>query len=497
MTTNWISKFQAGGAAKVNERYWHNKRYTPDQIKKIQAALNKQSLDKQIAVDGIFGPETLAAIKQFQQQHSDILKVDGLVGDQTASALGITGLGDSSLPQTRAGQNQARRPGIDTSTAQGRADKQASDYYNSPDMLKYLMNASNAAIGSPEYLNHYYNVLNYVSPEIASKLRALNNEGDAYDEGASRNRGQAFNRQVGIKEFKNAMASGVLNSPEALDKWMTSHNLSKEEMNELMADPSVGDAMLTAGVRADNGRVNSQQSQAKRFQQDVTNAINDAGVNYGLPAAAFATGLFTAPLSAAGSLVGGVATNQATDWLSKGKYQTWGQFMGDKTNTPESSWAWEFSNPGAVLGGFAGTRYTPGYKPLKMQVRYPNPRAGETYMTRPRGQKVQIGQQLVTPAFTEHVGAQYAPIYETIPGVSKPAVRGKWLRKTVTIPGKESELQPQFYDTWLHRTESNQTSPVTQQVPEYDTGTTYGPYIGINRTSFKTGGNINYQKIFK
>jgi hypothetical protein len=56
-------------------------------------------------------------------------------------------------------------------------------------MLQYLMNATNAAIGSQEYLNHYYNALNYVSPEIASKLRTLNNEGDAYDQEVSKNRG--------------------------------------------------------------------------------------------------------------------------------------------------------------------------------------------------------------------------------------------------------------------------------------------------------------------
>ena len=62
-------------------------------------------MGKQIAVDGIFGKETAAAIRAFQQQHSDILKVDGLAGDQTLSALGITGIGDASLPQTRAGIN--------------------------------------------------------------------------------------------------------------------------------------------------------------------------------------------------------------------------------------------------------------------------------------------------------------------------------------------------------------------------------------------------------
>lgn len=92
----------------VNAKNWHNKRYTKDEIKKIQSALNKQALGKQIAVDGIFGSETLNAIKEFQKQHKEELKVDGLVGDQTLSALGITNIADSSLKATRPGEDQSR-----------------------------------------------------------------------------------------------------------------------------------------------------------------------------------------------------------------------------------------------------------------------------------------------------------------------------------------------------------------------------------------------------
>jgi len=68
--------------------------------------------------------------------------------------------------------------------------------------------------------------LNYVSPEVASKLRALNDEGDAYDQEVSKNRGESYNRSVGIREFKNAVASGALKA-DGYDKWMKDHNLSK------------------------------------------------------------------------------------------------------------------------------------------------------------------------------------------------------------------------------------------------------------------------------
>lgn len=43
-----------------------------------------------VAVDGEFGPETLAAVKSFQSEHG--LEVDGVVGPQTWSALGYSGV---------------------------------------------------------------------------------------------------------------------------------------------------------------------------------------------------------------------------------------------------------------------------------------------------------------------------------------------------------------------------------------------------------------------
>lgn len=52
-------------------------------VKTLQEALH-------VAVDGEFGPETLAAVKRFQSQHG--LEVDGVVGPQTWAALGYHGM---------------------------------------------------------------------------------------------------------------------------------------------------------------------------------------------------------------------------------------------------------------------------------------------------------------------------------------------------------------------------------------------------------------------
>jgi peptidoglycan hydrolase-like protein with peptidoglycan-binding domain len=59
------------------------------QVRQLQARL--KALGYNIAVDGIFGPQTLAAVRQFQASHLDAngkqLKEDGLVGPLTTSAL--------------------------------------------------------------------------------------------------------------------------------------------------------------------------------------------------------------------------------------------------------------------------------------------------------------------------------------------------------------------------------------------------------------------------
>lgn len=480
-------KFQQGG--RVDIKYWHNRRYTPEQIRKIQSSLNKQALGKQIAVDGIIGPETIAAIRRFQEQHSDILAVDGLVGDQTMSALGLTGIGDSSLTSTRRGQYQGRQEPGKISGVSDAENERMRKYYNTPEMLDYLLNANNTR--QPQYYNHYQNALNYVSPEVAARLRNINDEGDSYDAEVSRNHNQARNRKIGILEAKRAMEAGQLKTPEQIDKWMTVHNLSKEEMNEIMRDPEMATASLASGIRADNGRVNSQASQAKRFQQDVTNAMNDAGANYALPAWSLGTGLVTAPIAAVGSLAGGYLFNKGTNYLSNDKYQTWGQLMSDKTNTPEYQWLWELSNPGAIAGGLAGGfagGYRPGTKAIKTRV--PNPKAGQTYIAKAAKIPKFVGTQV-----SEVVGGNTAFVPGKVPGgfgigtapvykmISRPNLVRSYpstISKTI-VPGTKSSFHPEFYSTFQTNVESSQPNPVIIPEITYNTGVTYGPYNGFNR----------------
>ncbi|WP_217701935.1 peptidoglycan-binding protein [Phaeobacter sp. HF9A] len=55
-------------------------------VERLQADLNKANAKPKLAVDGIFGPLTEAAVRDFQKRHPP-LKVDGLAGPNTLAAL--------------------------------------------------------------------------------------------------------------------------------------------------------------------------------------------------------------------------------------------------------------------------------------------------------------------------------------------------------------------------------------------------------------------------
>jgi peptidoglycan hydrolase-like protein with peptidoglycan-binding domain len=58
---------------------------TGKRVSDLQARLNALGFKPPLKVDGVFGPETLAAVRAFQRSHG--LKVDGLVGPLTTAAL--------------------------------------------------------------------------------------------------------------------------------------------------------------------------------------------------------------------------------------------------------------------------------------------------------------------------------------------------------------------------------------------------------------------------
>lgn len=257
----------------VDEIYWHRKRYTPEEIKKIQVALNQQApLAQQIAVNGKFGKETLAALYAFQNQHG--LMADGLAGDQTLSRLGVDLGAGRALPATRKGMNQSRRQ----VTA---SDEAMNKWANSPEVVNYLLARGNQVYDAERYNEYLQKALPYLSPDLASRLRHMNNLGDEYDEEAAQNRAAYSKQQQGLGNFKSALQSGAIRSgkyfQQDLEDYMNRYDLTTFEMQELLADPMVQQAMQQGLAQHEYGQQHTQKAKAKEVEDSVRQTTDRAG----------------------------------------------------------------------------------------------------------------------------------------------------------------------------------------------------------------------------
>jgi len=89
-----------------------------DEVRRLQTQLNRYGAN--LAVDGVFGNQTLAAVKKYQSAHG--LASDGVVGDLTWGRL-LKGPGDSVQPVTPAVTTMTyRRSGVSDETARALAD---------------------------------------------------------------------------------------------------------------------------------------------------------------------------------------------------------------------------------------------------------------------------------------------------------------------------------------------------------------------------------------
>ena len=82
-----------------------------DEVTTVQEMLNEQGAD--IAVDGIYGPETAAAVEAFQTEHD--LKIDGIVGPETQGALNDLFAGENS-GDTQVDPENPETPGAEPET---------------------------------------------------------------------------------------------------------------------------------------------------------------------------------------------------------------------------------------------------------------------------------------------------------------------------------------------------------------------------------------------
>jgi len=81
------------------------------EVSRIQQSLQQHG--QHLAVDGRYGRETRAAVREFQRSHH--LRPDGIVGRRTAAALGLHGDGFDAAPPRRPGA--ASTPGSTSTSA--------------------------------------------------------------------------------------------------------------------------------------------------------------------------------------------------------------------------------------------------------------------------------------------------------------------------------------------------------------------------------------------
>ena len=108
-----------------------------DEVSNLQTSLKNAGYD--VDVDGSFGPQTLAAVKQYQQANG--LDVDGMVGPQTSAALfgGSTDTTTASTPANTTqdtGNASNKASGVTAGAAAGSAASEATKV-NYPDSFSY------------------------------------------------------------------------------------------------------------------------------------------------------------------------------------------------------------------------------------------------------------------------------------------------------------------------------------------------------------------------
>ena len=82
-----VNMFCSLSGKDANQVIWQTEALTTTQVKTIQTKLKRWGYYTG-AVDGIYGPKTKEAVKYFQRKNG--LTVDGIVGKQTAAAMGIS-----------------------------------------------------------------------------------------------------------------------------------------------------------------------------------------------------------------------------------------------------------------------------------------------------------------------------------------------------------------------------------------------------------------------
>lgn len=160
-----------------------------------------------------------------------------------------------------------------------------------------------------------------------------------------------------IKKYQNAAGNLPEYSGGNIKPTTISVSLPKEKYARLVSE---GKMQLKDVPRKYQSWVEGEV----KLKPKVTESISNAGKTVALVGTTVASipaligAAAVAPIATTAGLVGGIAggaiTNAATNTFSDGKYNTWGQWLGDKTGLDQD--IMEMTNPGAFVGGYMGAK---------------------------------------------------------------------------------------------------------------------------------------------
>lgn len=280
----YISKHQEGSKlTPAQKKYWYKNRYTPDEIKEMQLKLNKTGLYN-IDITGEPTDEFLNAVlsyqTMFQKSTGANMRLDGLIGDETAAAMGLK-LSSANRGYTvhgRSGQGRTAQP-----SAQ---DQKIIDWANSEEVARFMSNPSQDKATQKEYIKKYYK---YLSPE--NKRRVYNYWDGYHDElgitdpgkpdeelnAHLKNVGEISklyqNQQRGIGNLSDMIASGAIRTGEHfnedLEKYIAQHKLSPEQVRNIMNSDEYHTASQVGMYNAEAGRANSEAKKSEEMEEHV------------------------------------------------------------------------------------------------------------------------------------------------------------------------------------------------------------------------------------
>jgi peptidoglycan hydrolase-like protein with peptidoglycan-binding domain len=263
-------------------------------VKQLQQMLNAAGYH--VAVDGVFGPQTEAAVRQFQQAHH--LQVDGIVGPQTWGAL--TNFHAPAASKATSGAGQPQQNAQQQQSPQQPAQQQQTPGQQLADMQnQYLTQIAQSAPQAPalpqfptfdaqsvinqfqpiqpfqwdaaqDFMNQYQAQLPEFQQQLAAEDQRINdmmNKRGLYNSGIAQQAVDQQNQALYQKLLDSIQKQSLADQKQAYQEWLGQANLT-EKQNQFLANYA---------LNAYKANIDALYKQGQLSNQQYADAINEWG----------------------------------------------------------------------------------------------------------------------------------------------------------------------------------------------------------------------------